>query len=79
MSVVKLIRIKRRIWPARYLEGYRNTDAKQLTFRQKHAPGFIQRNENYFFISNSQQEVINHAGGFISWATPVTISTAKNK
>ena len=39
----------------------RNPDAKQFTFRQKRASGFKQRRLDYFFISNSLQDVITHA------------------
>ena len=55
---------------------------KQFTFRQKHASGFIQRRLDYFFISNSLQEVITHAHFFAALSTdhsPVTISISKSK
>ena len=80
-SVAKLIKIKEHfdlcdIW------RLRNPDVKQFTFRQKHASGFIQRRLDYFFISNSLQDVINHADFFAASSTdhsPVTISISKNK
>ena len=55
---------------------------KQFTFRQKHASGFIQRRLDYFFISNSIQDVITHADFFAALSTdhsPVTISISKSK
>ena len=55
---------------------------KQFTFRQKHASGFIQRRLDYFFISNSLQDVITHADFFTALSTdhsPVTISIPKSK
>ena len=55
---------------------------KKFTFRQKHASGFIQRRLDYFFISNSLQDVITHADFFVAFSTdhsPVTISISKNK
>ena len=36
----------------------RNPKAKQYTFRQKYASGFLQRRLDYFFISNNIQEFI---------------------
>ena len=55
-SVEKLIKTKEHfelcdIW------RLRNPDAKQFTFRQKHASGFLQRRLDYFFISNSLQDL----------------------
>ena len=80
-SVAKLIKIKEHfdlcdIW------RLRNPDVKQFTFRQKHASGFIQRRLDYFFISNSLQDVITHADFFAALSTdhsPVTISISKSK
>ena len=60
----------------------RNPDVKQFTFRQKHVSGFIQRRLDYFFISNSLQDIITHAGFFAALSTdhsPVTISISKSK
>ena len=55
---------------------------KQFTFRQKHASGFIQRRLDYFFISNSLQDVITHADFFAALSTDhsaATISISKSK
>ena len=60
----------------------RNPYVKQFTFRQKHASAFIQRRLDYFFISNSLQDVITHADFYAALSTdqsPVTISISKNK
>ena len=80
-SVAKLIKIKAHfdlcdIWRRR------NPDVKQFTFKQKHASGFIQRRLDYFFISNSLQDLITHADAFAALSTdhsPVTISISKSK
>ena len=80
-SVAKLIKIKQHfdlcdIWRLRI------PNMKQFTFRQKHASGFIQRRLDYFFISNSLQDVITHADFFTALSTdhsPVTISIPKSK
>ena len=45
-----------------------NLDAKEFTFRQKHASSFIQRRLDHFFISNSLQDVVSfrlHCSCFI--------------
>ena len=60
----------------------RNPDVKRFTFRQKYASGFIQRRLDYFFISNSPQDVITHADFFAALSTdhsPVNISISKSK
>ena len=80
-SVAKLIKIKEHfdlcdIW------RLRNPDVKQFTFRQKHASGFIQWWLDYFFISNSLQDVITHTDFFAALSTdhsPVTISISRSK
>ena len=64
----KLIKIKEHfdlcnIW------RLRNPDAKQFTFRQKYASGFIQQWLDYFFISNGLQEVITHVYFFAALPT----------
>ena len=60
----------------------RNPDAKQFTFRQRHASGFLQRRLD-FFISNSLQDVITHADFFVALSTNhflviISISRKKN-
>ena len=59
----------------------RNPDAKQFTFRQRHASGFLQRRLD-FFISNSLQDVITHADFFVPLSTNhflVIISISRKK
>ena len=47
-SVAKLIKIKEQ-FDLCDISRFLNPDAKQFTFRQKHAPGFIQRRLDYYF------------------------------
>ena len=80
-SVAKLIKIKEHF---DLYDTWRllNPDTKQFTFRQKHASGFILRRLDYFFLSNSLQDVITHADFFATLSTdhsPVTISISRNK
>ena len=61
----------------------RNPNAKQFTFRQRHASGFLQRRLDYFFISNSLQDLITHADVFVALSTNhflviISISRKKN-
>ena len=80
-SVAKLIKIEEH-FDLCDIRRLRNADMKQFTFKQKHASGFIQRRLDYFFISNSLQDVITHADFFVAFSTdhsPVTISISKNK
>ena len=80
-SVAKLIKIKAH-FDLRDIWRLRNPDVKQFTCRQKHASGFIQRRLDYFFISNSIQDLITHADFFAALSTdhsPVTISISKSE
>ena len=60
----------------------RNARAKQYTFWQKHASGFLQRHLYYFFISNNIQEFIldtNIILAISSDHSPILISVFKEK
>ena len=60
----------------------RNPKAKQYTFRQKHASGFLQRRLVYFFISNNIQEFILDTDiipAISSDHLPILISFSKEK
>ena len=56
-SVGKIFELKE-AYSLRDIWRIRNPKAKQYTFRQKHASGFLQRRLDYFFISNNIQEFI---------------------
>ena len=55
----------------------RNPKRKRFTFRQHHSTGFIQRQLDYFFISNSLQESIKTADTLAAFSidhSPITLS-----
>ena len=75
-SIIKLVDIKESvdlcdIW------RIRNPKRQNVTFRQNHSTGFIERRLDYIFISNSLQEFVNYTDILLAVSTdhsPVLIS-----
>ena len=79
--IAKLIKIKEHFDLCDILR-LRNPDSKQFNFRQKYASSFIRRRLDYFFTSNSPEDMTTHANFFAALSTdhsPVTISISKKK
>ena len=80
-SVTKFIELKEKyylcdIW------RIRNLKTKRYTFRQHHASGLLQRRLDYFFISNSFQNIVRRTdvlASFLSDQSPILFSICEEE